>query len=556
MPTLLDHMVRNAAEAPDKPFIILWESGKYRVITNRDFLLQVRSLSYFIKSKMRCEGEVVFIVMQHHPLLHAMFIACMLAGAIPSYLPFPTPKQDPDRYFASHKALFDRVQPACIITYGALADAIGAIAPEATEIALVEDYVHTGYFDIDGFKAAPDAVALLQHSSGTTGLKKGVALTFAQIEAQARQYALTAGIDSRSVIVSWLPLYHDMGLLTSFLIPLSTASSVVAINAFEWVKDPGLLLRAIQIFNGTHSWLPNFAFNHIVKAVPDDQLFDLTSMKAFISCSEPSKPATIKTFSDRFGPSGATLDRLQACYAMAETVFAVSQYPIGTPNRILHVDSQTFSAGKIVSHSGNGEGSMEFVSNGPPMPGIELAILQPDGVINVNRDVDIIGEILVRGNFVFDGYHRNPSATELAFFDGWYKTGDLGFLEGGELFICGRTKDLIIVHGRNFYCHDIEEIASSVEGVIPGRAVAIGVSNESTASEELLLLVETHLDGVETAQHKALRRELKRAVFEALELTPHDVEFVAPGWLVKTTSGKLSRVENLTRLFREKATSN
>ena len=112
------------------------------------------------------------------------------------------------------------------------------------------------------------------------------------------------------------------------------------------------------------------------------------------------------------------------------------------------------------------------------------------------------------------------------------------------------------MHGRNFYCHDIEEIASSVEGVIPGRAVAIGVSNESTASEELLLLVETHLDGVETAQHKALRRELKRAVFEALELTPHDVEFVAPGWLVKTTSGKLSRVENLTRLFREKATSN
>jgi acyl-CoA synthetase (AMP-forming)/AMP-acid ligase II len=160
---------------------------------------------------------------------------------------------------------------------------------------------------------------------------------------------------------------------------------------------------------------------------------------------------------------------------------------------------------------------------------------------------------MIRGSFVFKGYYRNEAASLQAFKDGWYKTGDLGFVQSGELFICGRTKDLIIVHGRNYYCHDIEEIASTIEGAIPGRAVAIGVFDEATASEELLLLVETHIQGVETPEHTALRRELKRAIFERLELTPRDVEFVPPTWLVKTTSGKLSRVENLERLRSERA---
>ena len=152
----------------------------------------------------------------------------------------------------------------------------------------------------------------------------------------------------------------------------------------------------------------------------------------------------------------------------------------------------------------------------------------------------------MRGAFVFRAYHDAPELTEAAHRDGWYRTGDIGFRVGGELFICGRLKELIIVHGRNHYCHDIETAVSGVAGIVPGRVVAIGVEAPGAAGEELLLIAEP--EGDDPAAHPALRRAVKTAVFTQLELMPRHVEFVPRGWLVKTTSGKLSRVENLTRL--------
>ncbi len=202
--------------------------------------------------------------------------------------------------------------------------------------------------------------------------------------------------------------------------------------------------------------------------------------------------------------------------------------------------------GRVVVTAPDFEPRMDLVSNGPPVPGIEVGIRSEDGTVT-SHGSDRIGEIVVRGDFVFDGYYRNESATVDAFIDGWYRTGDLGFLHAGELFICGRTKDVIIVHGRNYYSHDIEEIVSTVPGVIPGRAVAIGVDDIASGSEELLLLVETKWPEADVENRKLLRREIKRMVFERLELTPRDVEFVTTGSLVKTTSGKFSRVENLKR---------
>ncbi|MDR7117310.1 acyl-CoA synthetase (AMP-forming)/AMP-acid ligase II [Caulobacter sp. BE254] len=476
-----------------------------------------------------------------------MFVACMLKGLTPSYLPFPTPKQDPELYFASHKTLFERTQPAAIITYDELMESLVGISPQGADLISLNSYVHDGYYDASNAMPAPTDIALLQHSSGTTGLKKGVALTYGQIARQVESYAGSAKLDASSTVASWLPLYHDMGLLTSFLIPMSVGASVVSLSAFEWVKDPGLLLKVIEIFNCTHTWLPNFAFSHIVKAVPPEAEFNLSSMQAFISCSEPPKAVTMRAFAERFGPSGAGIEKLQACYAMAETVFAVSQHPLGKPNRVVAFDAKALGEGAVVSVAAAAAGAQSLVSNGPLVSGIKAGVLLADGKIDASVNSPAVGEIVVSGDFVFEGYYRNPIGTTEAFTGEWYKTGDLGFLLGGELYVCGRTKDVIIVHGRNYYAHDIEEIASTLSGVIPGRAVAIGIDDPVSASEEVLLLVESSLEGENTAEHKALRRELKRAIFERLELTPKDVGFVQPGWLVKTTSGKLSRVENLAR---------
>lgn len=544
MQTIIDNLVRHAADTPHKPFLVFWEGERYRVVTFREFLNLSRSIADFLTREAGVNDGPVFIVLQHHPLLHAMFVACMLCRRTPSYLPFPTPKQDPDAYFASHKGLFERTRPSAIVTYDELMQPIRDIAPSGTRILNIRDYVHIGYADVEVTSA--EAVALLQHSSGTTGMKKGVELTYGQISRQIASYASVAGLGRDSVVVSWLPLYHDMGLLTSFLIPLSLGASVVAISPFEWVRDPVLLLRAIEMFNGTHTWLPNFAFNHIVNAAPPDASFKLHSMKAFISSSEPAKAATLKSFAARFRESGAGAEKLQACYAMAETVFAVSQYPLNMPNRLVSLDVDAFGRGQVQMTDPDFEPRMDLVSNGPPIAGIEIGVRTEDGAIE-RYSSHTIGEIVLRGDFVFDGYYRNEDATADAFVDGWYRTGDLGFLDAGELFICGRTKDVIIVHGRNYYSHDIEEIVSAVGEVIPGRAVAIGLDDVGTGSEELLLLVETRIPENDAESRKRLRRDIKRTVFERLELTPREVVFVVAGSLVKTTSGKFSRVENLKR---------
>ncbi len=546
MQTLLDRLFISSAQTPEKPFLIFWQDGKYRVINYAAFLDMAKSLAAFLDAQLGDRKGVVFIVMQHHPMLHALFVACMMKGLTPSYLPFPTPKQDPDIYFSSHEKLFERTQPAAIITYDALVEPLNRIKPEQTRLIPFETYAHQGYYDPARSMPRADDIALLQHSSGTTGLKKGVELTYGQIARQVEAYAGKAELSVSSTVVSWLPLYHDMGLLTSFLIPLSLGASVVSINAFDWVKEPGLLLKAIEIFHGTHTWLPNFAFGHIVKATPPEAEFDLSSMRAFISCSEPAKPATIKAFAERFGAGGGGLDKIQACYAMAETVFAVSQHPLHQANRSVTFDMKALGSGVIAPGREGDAAGLTLVSNGPPVPGLSVGVLGAGGV-DQGASSSMVGEIVVRGDFVFNRYYRNDEASAEAFVDGWYKTGDLGFLHGGELFICGRTKDVIIVHGRNYYAHDIEEIASATEGVIPGRVVAIGIDDAGTGSEEVLLLVETQLQSGESVDHKALRRELKRAIFERLELMPKDIEFVSPGWLVKTTSGKISRVENLKR---------
>ena len=329
-----------------------------------------------------------------------------------------------------------------------------------------------------------------------------------------------------------------MGLFTGFLIPLALGATVVSMDAFEWVRRPASLLEAFDAYRGTHAWLPNFAFAHIVAGTDPDDAFDLASVVLLAGCSEPVKPATLRRFGERFPRTAASL---RACYAMAEASFAVSQGGSARDGAFAAFAPGSLDVGCVPVAAHGAAEAVELTSNGPPIPGIEIAIGGED--IATAPDT-AVGEILLRGPFVFDGYFDAPGLTAAAFRDDWYKTGDIGFLRGGELFICGRLKELVIVNGRNFYCHDIEAAASSVPGVAPGRALAIGVE-PGDAGEQVLILAETLADAPDAI---TLARAIKARVFDALELMPQKVELVPRGWLVKTTSGKLSRSENLRRL--------
>lgn len=542
--SLLSEFDRHAEFEGSRPFVHFVSKGETTTCSYAEMKAQALKAAALFAEVGVTPGSVVFIVLRHQIELYSTFLGAMYAGLTPSFLPFPTPKQDPDLYWSSHRELFQRVEPAAVLTYGE------NMAPLRTAL----DHLNTHVLDVNdlasrtplvpGSLPGLQDVALLQHSSGTTGLKKGVMLTYGEIAAQVRGYSASMGYCADDIVVSWLPLYHDMGLLSSFLIPTALGATIVSMDAFEWVGRPDMLLDLIQAHRGTLTWMPNFAFNHIARLRRPEKAYDLSSMRAFIACSEPCKPETFGTFTTAFADAGVKPESLQACYAMAETVFAVSQSPLGRPAKVYTIaGAELDEAGSVRAVQPGERGARGFIGNGAPIPGLEVVIDGPDGRMSWSLEATSLfsGDIVVRGDCVFSGYYRNPEATAAALADGWYTTGDVGFFADGELFICGRRKELMIVHGKNYYATDVEEAINVVEGVKPGRAVAFALYSDRTQSEEGYVVVESDLPREDWT---VLKRKIKEAVFSRLELTLQTVVIVEPGWLVKTTSGKISRKEN------------
>ncbi|WP_244011492.1 AMP-binding protein [Methylobacterium sp. J-068] len=558
--TLIGHLARHAQRSPDKPCLVHCQHDRYLVMTFADVQEVASRIAGALGGSSAAAGRaedgsnVVLLFLRHHPLQLPAYLGAMMAGWIPSFMAFPTPKQDPAHYWASHAELVARIRPALVVTYPEIAGELEALCAGLPTRVLRIDDLAEGEPPPAMASSSPADTALLQHSSGTTGLKKGVALTFGQIEAQATAYAPSIDLGPDSTVVSWLPYYHDMGLFTAFLIPLTVGATVVSMDAFEWVGRPASLFEVIERFGGTHCWLPNFAFQHLVNTVPhgeeEAQSYRLDGVRAFVSCSEPVKAASLANFARAFAGFGIRPEQLTACYAMAETGFAVSQSDPSRHDPVRWYAAEALATrARALAVSADHPEARALVSNGTPIAGVEVRVL-PSALQGAGRSDEVaapglpIGEIAVRGPVVFAGYHRDAAATGRAFVDGWYRTGDIGFLDDGELFISGRIKDMIIVHGRNYFAHDIEEIVSGITGVIPGRAVAVGVVNDAVGSEDVVVLAESRLGADE---ERELRRAIKRLIFDRLELTVRSVHLVGPGWLRKTSSGKISRSENLAR---------
>jgi acyl-CoA synthetase (AMP-forming)/AMP-acid ligase II len=535
----LDPILRRAEQSPSRVFAKLHLDGEWVTATYGELLERARGFSAAYRRAGVDRGEIVFIVLQHGLDVYAAFVGAMLAGAVPSLLPYPNARHDHALYWSQHRQLFARVRPAAIVTFDELADDIRSCADGSGAVVLPQSAVEVETV-ADAIGGCDDDIALLQHSSGTTGLKKGVALSYRAIRDQIESYARALGrkSDDGMVVGSWLPLYHDMGLIAAFLTPLYLGAPIIALDPFVWVADPKLLPQAVEAHRITHVWLPNFAFLHLVRAVPRKMRFDLSSIAALISCSEPCKPEAFDRFLARYGDCGVKPETLQTCYAMAETVFAVSQSSAAELPRRLSV------ARSSIEHLGaNVEGDdagTSLLSNGPPIPGCEVRILA-DGQFVPEQT---FGEICVRAPYLFSGYYNNPEATLAAFHDGWYRTGDLGFLDRGEVFIAGRLKDVIIVNGKNIFAHDVEACLLGVPGLKPGRAVALGAYDEKIGSELLVVIAENDGSGREAS---AIMSDINHAVLAETGIGCSAVRVVEPGWLVKTTSGKVSRSENLRK---------
>jgi fatty-acyl-CoA synthase len=452
--------------------------------------------------------DVALIFLPMGPEAVVAFVGCMVAGVMPSFMPLPSEKQDPAAYWESHRALFRHIDEGLIIAPETFLADIRAAVPDNPLTLMAVERLRGG----EPVDTVLRDEAFLQHSSGTTGLKKGVVITHDQLGAQLDAYADRLRLTKDSVIVSWLPLYHDMGLIACMLLPLWVGCEVVYLDTFRWSARPKLLFRAIEEHRGTHVWMPNFAFSHMANMPIKG--FDLSSLQAFINCSEVCKPEAFERFQTAFAGLGVRPDMLTCCYAMAETVFAITQ---------------SSEAPKAIDG---------VLSSGAPVEGVKVRIVDEDG-----KPADY-GQIEVRGEFVFGGYFKDVERTKAAFRDGWYRTRDLGMMRDGELYVAGRTDDMIIVNGRNLFAHQVEAEASKVEGVIPGRAVAFGVDMDGATA--LAVVCETTKEGLEPT--------VVAAVNSVFGIMPR-VTTVGAKTLLKTTSGKMDRKKNRERYLNRELAS-
>ncbi len=540
----LSALAGHARKRPADIAITLRTGGRSADFTYAGLAREAARWAQFLSSRGAAPGDVVLIVL---PLsvdaIHA-FLGAAFAGCVPSFMPCPSAKQDPVLYWSSHNALFARIGGGFIVTSRANANAVAANIVDAkmTIVAADECSRESHWAELPARPRQGSEYACLQHSSGTTGLKKGVLLTFAQIEAQVSAYRAVLNFDESSTVVSWLPLYHDMGFVACFLLPLSAGARIVMLDPFEWVAGPLALFEAIETYKGQFVWLPNFALNHLVNAAGDDERrSDLSSVRAFVDCSEPCVARSLADFETRFRSWGLGPNRTLTCYAMAETVFAAAQSAPGRRPRLVRLKKGELDRGIVALAAPSDESAMEVPSSGTPLPGVEIVVLDEG---KRPAAADRVGQIAIRAPFLFEGYYMQPERTLASFHQGFFLTGDMGFTREGDVFVLGRLDDVIVLSGRSVFAGEIEDIVSRISGIRAGRVYAFGQYDDAIGTRELIVVAERE-DSV--ADLEALRKAVRLRVNGMLGLAPRRVKLVDAGWIVKSTSGKLNRPENMRK---------
>lgn len=381
----------------------------------------------------------------------------------------------------------------------------------------------------------PDDLCFLQFTSGSTSKPKGVMVTHRSLVANATSFLGPCGLDRRpdDVAVSWLPLFHDMGLIGFVLGTIICDIEPVILPTETFARSPGLWLETISKYRASITFAPNFAYGLVTKRVKDKDLasLDLSRLRVAGCGAEPIRAQTLQEFATKFAPAGFQATALLPSYGMAESCLAITFHQLGTPMIVDKLDADAMKRGDATPATEASETVLEVVSCGRWFPGHELQIIDDEGNALPERKV---GQVVSRGPSVTMGYFENPEATAEGFRDGWLHTGDLGYVADGNVYICGRMKDLIIVRGANFYPQDLEWAASDLEGVRRGNVVAFSVMRDGT--EELVIAAEAA-----SQDASRLRDEVNQVISANFGITPMHVAMVRVGDLPKTSSGKAQR---------------
>ena len=539
--TLLDVLRWHADASPDRVQVVLrLDDEDERRITYGELWQRAGVVAAGLRAEGVTPGASIALMLRTELDFFPAFFGVLRAGAVPVPVYPPARPGRLEEYAARQVKILDNAQARLLITFPEIERVAGLLRPHVRSLAGVTTLAR---LPVVGAPPRPDVVAdepaLIQYTSGSTGDPKGVLLTHANLLANIRALGVALAVRPDDVCVSWLPLYHDMGLIGLWLGALYHGVPAVIMPPLAFLARPARWLRALSVHGGTISAAPNFAFDLCVRRVTDQELegVDLGRWRLAMNGSEAVSVETIERFTRRFAAHGFRAEAMCPVYGLAESSVGLTLTPPGRGPHVDRVQREGFERRRRAEPAAAGDApAIAFVSCGVPLPGHDVRVVNASGVEVPERTE---GRVEFRGPSVTAGYFRNPAATAAVLHGGWMDSGDLGYRAVGELYVTGRRKDMIIKAGRNLYPQEVEALVGDVPGVRKGCVAAFGVADVAAGTERLVVVAETRAS---TSQARAqLQAAVRERVVDVLGLPPDAVVMAAPGSVLKTSSGKIRR---------------
>ena len=533
----------------------MWiDEDDHESITFGEFRPRAQAEAAALYEEGIAEGDRVVLIMAQGISAMTTFVGAMMLGAVPAFLAYPNFKVEPSKYRSGLGGVTANLRAKAVVIDENFPDEMLECVSLGSETKLLRAgrnnrKLGDSYYRRESSpKIGSGSLAFIQHSAGTTGLQKGVALTHAAVLRQIGHLSEVLKVDSTADrVYSWLPLYHDMGLIAAFMLPMVCHIPIAMQSPVDWVMQPESMLQVVSEFKCTLAWMPNFAFQFVPRRTPQNRWpdYDLSALRLLINCSEPVHASSMSEFQKAFGIRSGVL---QSSYAMAENVFAVTQSNIEQGPTTIWADGQQFRrTHRVVEVPRQSSGAVSFTSSGRLLPDERVKILSDSGAPLADA---LVGEIAIQSDCLFGGYYNRPDLTTQAMVDGWYRSGDLGFLLDGELFVVGRMKDLLIIGGENIYPQDVEEIVCAHPSIHDGRVIAMGVYNPSLGTEDVVVVAEVEKEELLRDSAK-LEQDIRSRVVAGLGIAVRTIFLKPPKWIVKSTAGKAARSVTREKLLRE-----
>jgi fatty-acyl-CoA synthase len=499
---------------------------------------EARAMAAALQARGVAPGDHVAMLGSTSRHLVTAIEATWLAGATVVVLPLPMRMGGLDEFIAATRARVRAADATLVVADPALSGFL-VLEPGDPPLVLLDELAAApgSWTAYEEPKEDPSALAVLQFTSGSTADPKGVMLPHATICANLDAVAAAAELDpDDDVICGWLPLYHDMGLIGLLTTSMTSGTDFVLAAPQDFLASPGRWMEWMSEYRATATAGPNFSYALATRALRRlaPGTLDLSRVRIALNGAEAVDPSVVEAFIAAGAPQGLQPGAAFPAFGMAEATIAVTFPRPGQGLRTDPVDRRVLETDDYAAPADpEGPGTRHQVLLGRPVPGLEIRVVDPEtGHVRREREV---GELEIRGTSITPGYYRRPDATEASFHDGWLRSGDLAYLVDGELVICGRIKDLIIVGGRNVYPEDVERAVAGVEGVRAGNVIAFAVYGRK-GKEALVVVAESREGDVDS-----LRQAVAGRVRDVVGLPPEEVVLVEPGTLPKTSSGKLQR---------------